>query len=147
MVKIAVSGSKGRMGQRIIKLIKDDPQLKLAGGFDIGDDPRSAIKACDVLIEFTTPDATMANLKIAKDLGKGIVIGTTALDKSKTDLIKKAAGDIPVVFSPNMSVGVNLFFKTAGQIARVFGKDYIPSISETHHVHKKDAPSGCKAIT
>ena len=83
MIKIAVSGSNGRMGGSIIRLVEGDPGLELAGGFDIGDDPRPSIEKCDVLIEFTSPEATVRNVGIARELGKAVVVGTTALDKEK----------------------------------------------------------------
>ncbi len=142
MIKIAVAGSKGRMGARIIKLIEGDPSVELAGGFDINDDPVLTIKASDVLIEFTSPEATLKNLGVAKKLGKAIVIGTTGIDEKALEVIKDASSKIPVVFSPNMSVGVNLLFSLTGKAASILNDTYTPSISETHHVHKKDAPSG-----
>jgi len=142
MIKVAVSGSKGRMGNRIREMVEEDPQLELAGAFDINDDATAAIKECDVLIEFTTPDATIKNLAIAKGLGKAVVIGTTGLDDEKMSVVKEAARKIPIVSSPNMAVGVNLFFKLAQKAASILDKSYLASISETHHVHKKDAPSG-----
>ncbi|MEE8360344.1 MAG: 4-hydroxy-tetrahydrodipicolinate reductase, partial [Candidatus Omnitrophota bacterium] len=83
MIKIAVSGSKGRMGSRIIKLIEEENGLELAGAFDLNDDARVVIKDCDVLIEFTTPEATIKNLSIAQELGKAIVIGTTGIDEDR----------------------------------------------------------------
>lgn len=142
MIKIAVSGCNGRMGGRIKKLVEDDPDLELAGAFDINDDACSAIERCDVLIEFTTPDATVKNLAIARDLGKAVVIGTTGIGEEGVNRIKDAAKDIAVVFSPNMSVGVNLLFKLVGEAGTALGKDFSASVSEAHHVHKKDAPSG-----
>ncbi len=142
MIKIAVSGCRGRMGKRIEKLIQDEPGVKLAGSFDIDDDANRAIGSCDVLIEFTTPDATIKNLKIAKDLGKAVIIGTTGLDKERLSFINEAAKKIPIVFSPNMAVGVNILFELAKEAASVLGKAFSISISETHHIHKKDAPSG-----
>ncbi|MBL7068946.1 MAG: 4-hydroxy-tetrahydrodipicolinate reductase [Candidatus Omnitrophica bacterium] len=142
MIKVAVSGCNGRMGRRIKSLVEQDPGLELAGAFDIDADPRPAIKNCDVLIEFTTPEATVKNLAIAKELGKAAVIGTTGLDEKKLKLIKEAASKISVVFSPNMAVGVNLLFNLTEKAASVLDKRYSASISETHHVHKKDAPSG-----
>lgn len=142
MVKIAVSGSNGRMGTRIIRLIKEDDRAELAGGFDINDDPLPVLKNCDVLIEFTSPDATMKNLKLAKDLGRGVVIGTTGLSEEDIAVIKETALSIPVVFSPNMAVGVNLLFELVKQAVAVLDNTFNISISETHHIHKKDAPSG-----
>lgn len=142
MVKISVSGSKGRMGSRIIKLIEEDDGLELAGAFDLNDDARVAIKACDVLIEFTTPEATIKNLSIAQELGKAVVIGTTGLDGERIALLKKASSKVPIVFSPNMAVGVNLLFKLTEEVSRILDETFTASVSETHHVHKKDAPSG-----
>lgn len=142
MIKVAVSGCNGRMGKRIKRMVEGDPELKLAGAFDIDDEPKAAVKNCDVLIEFTTPEATVKNLKIARDLGKAAVIGTTGLDDEKINFVKEAATKIPIVFSPNMAVGVNLLFKLIERVSTILDKTYTPSISETHHVHKKDAPSG-----
>lgn len=142
MIKIAVSGSRGRMGNRIIRLIEEDQELKLSSAFDVDDDPVNAIKNCDVLIDFTAPEASIKNLEIAKKLGKAVVIGTTGLDEAKAKLIKEASNKIPVVFSPNMSVGVNLLFAITQKAALLLDETYTASISETHHVHKKDAPSG-----
>jgi 4-hydroxy-tetrahydrodipicolinate reductase len=142
MIKVTISGCNGKMGARIKKLVEEDPQLELAGSFDVGDDPRPAIRDCDVLIEFTTPDATVRNLGIARELGKAVVIGTTGLDEEKIAFVKEAASSVPVAFSPNMSVGVNLLFKLVERAAKVLDKAFVVSISETHHIHKKDAPSG-----
>ncbi|NQT06734.1 MAG: 4-hydroxy-tetrahydrodipicolinate reductase [Candidatus Omnitrophica bacterium] len=142
MIKVAVSGSNGRMGLRIKKLIEDDPGLELSGAFDINDDPGPIINGCDVLIDFTTPEATIKNIAIVKKAGKAIVIGTTGIDEKGLKHIKEAAKNIPVVFSPNMSVGVNLLFKLIEKASAVLDKTYRASISETHHIHKMDAPSG-----
>ena len=142
MIKIAVSGCNGRMGSGIKKLVESDPGLKLAGAFDAGDDPYGPIRGCDVLIEFTTPDATVKNVAVAKELRKPVVIGTTGLDKDKIDFIKEASRSVAIVFAPNMSVGVNLLFKLTQKASSVLDSAYNVSISETHHIHKKDAPSG-----
>ncbi|MFH1753166.1 MAG: 4-hydroxy-tetrahydrodipicolinate reductase [Candidatus Omnitrophota bacterium] len=142
MIKIAVSGSKGRMGSSLIRLIEDDSKLELSGAFDQGDDARAAIKDCDVLIEFTMPESTVKNLSIACELGKALVIGTTGLDEKMLALIKKASSKVPIVFSPNMAVGVNLLFKLVEEAARALDDTFTFSVSETHHIHKKDSPSG-----
>lgn len=142
MTKVTVSGCRGRMGSSIRRLVEEDPELELAGVFDVNDDPDTAIRACDVLIEFTAPEATIKNLDIAKRLGKAIVIGTTNLNDAQMVVVKDAAKSIPIVFSPNMAVGVNLLFKLAQEAAAVLDNGYTVTISETHHVHKKDAPSG-----
>jgi 4-hydroxy-tetrahydrodipicolinate reductase len=142
MLKITVSGSRGRMGRMIKRLIESDPGLELSGEFDIDDEPESQIKVCDVMIDFTTPEATLKNLKTAERLGKSVVIGTTGLDDKGRAAIKKASSRIPIVFSPNMAVGVNLLFDIVRRAASMLDGSYKVSISETHHAHKKDAPSG-----
>ena len=142
MIKICVSGSKGKMGTRIAELAKEVPEFELSGSFDLGDEPQSFIEACDCLVEFTTPEATMKNLDICEKLGKAIVIGTTGLSVSEQERVRAAAQKIPVIFSPNMSVGVNLLFKMIADAAKVLGPEYGISVVEAHHTHKKDAPSG-----
>ncbi len=142
MVKISVSGSKGKMGSRIAELLKDDAELELSGSFDAGEDPEGPVGSCDCLIEFTTPDATIKNLELCQKLGKAMVIGTTGLTNDQKDKIKETAKSIPIVLSPNMSVGVNVLFKMIADVARVLGSEYNIEIVEAHHVHKKDAPSG-----
>lgn len=142
MIKLCVSGSKGRMGSKIIELSKDDTRLELSGSFDAGDEPQELIGACDCLVEFTTPEATIVNMELCEKLGKAIVIGTTGLSPVQAERVKEAAKKIPVVYSPNMSVGVNLLFKMIADAARVLGPEYNIEIVEAHHIHKKDAPSG-----
>ena len=142
MIKICVSGSHGKMGKRIIALAEKDKELKLVSKFDVGVDAEPEIAKCDVLVEFTAPQATAEHVRMARKLKKGIVIGTTGLSEEDNDLIKEAAKDIPIVISPNMSVGVNLLFKLCQDAARTLPKDYKVSIREAHHAHKKDSPSG-----
>lgn len=142
MVKLCVSGSKGKMGSKIIELLKDDAGLELSGSFDAGDESQGPVGACDCLVEFTTPEATIKNLELCENLGRAIVIGTTGLSLPEQGRVKEAAKKIPVVFSPNMSVGVNLLFKMIADAARVLGAEYNVGIVEAHHIHKKDSPSG-----
>jgi len=142
MIKIAISGSQGKMGKRIIALAKKDKELEIVSTFDIGVDAKSEIAKSDILIEFTSPQATIEHAIISEKLGKGIVIGTTALSAHDVEVIKKASANIPIVISPNMSVGVNLLFKLCSDSARVLSSDYKIRMKEAHHVHKKDAPSG-----
>lgn len=142
MIKVTVAGSNGRMGKRIINLAKDDEEIEVVAGFDIGVDPEPEIAKCDVLIEFTTPKATVEHTIIAEKLKKAVVIGTTALSGEDNSIIKKASENIPIVISPNMSVGVNLLFKLCQDSARILPEDYKVEMTEAHHVHKKDAPSG-----
>ena len=142
MIKVAVSGSLGRMGKMIIELAGEDRKLTVSGTFDKDDSPESAIKNSDVLVDFTTPAATIKNLRIAQENKKAVVIGTTGLSDEQKNAIKDASKSIPIVFSPNMSIGVNLLFKLAKEAAAALDESYKASLSETHHVHKKDAPSG-----
>jgi 4-hydroxy-tetrahydrodipicolinate reductase len=142
MVKIAVSGSNGKMGSRIIELAKGDDGLEITGAFDVDDDAQKAIKGCDCLIEFTSPKATVEHLAICQKDKKAIVIGTTGLSEEDRKKIKEASAEIPVVLSPNMSVGVNLLFKFVEDASKILGNEYEISILEAHHEQKKDAPSG-----
>ncbi len=142
MIKICVSGSKGKMGSRIIELTKDDSGLQVSGQFDIDDNPEALIEGCDCLIEFTTPEATIAHLGLCEKYKKAMVIGTTGLSDGEKDKVAKASKNIPIVFSPNMSIGVNLLFKIVGEAAKALGPEYQVSIVEAHHAQKKDAPSG-----
>lgn len=142
MVKIAVSGSKGKMGSRIIDLAKGDAEFQCTGEFDVDGNAADAIKGCDCLIEFTTPEATMEHLAMCEKEKKGIVIGTTGLSEEQRSKIKEVSANIPVVISPNMSVGVNLLFKLVETASKALGSEYEISILEAHHAEKKDAPSG-----
>jgi len=165
MVRIIVSGIAGRMGRRIGVLASEDKGLEIAGGLEFKDSPAigkdigeilgigsigkkaqtdlSRIgNAGDILIEFTTPEATMTHLQDAVKKNIAVVIGTTALSPGQIEEIHKASKAIPIVFSPNMSVGANLMFKITEQVARLLGRDYEVEIVEAHHDKKKDAPSG-----
>jgi 4-hydroxy-tetrahydrodipicolinate reductase len=156
MIKLAISGAQGRMGQSIARLALADknfiltallereghPQIgRTEHGLKISADTAS-LKGCDALIEFTTPEATMANLQVCLRHNLKMVIGTTGLQPDQVLRIEDAAKQIAVVFSSNMSVGVNILFKLTRLTAEKTGKSYTINMSEAHHVHKKDAPSG-----
>ena len=156
MIKLAVSGCLGRMGQRITQLALEDKTFKITallenpnypnladqhGPVKITTEP-SALKGNDVLIEFTTPEATIEHLNACVKHRAKMVIGTTGLNHTQIKKIKAASKKIPIVFSSNMSVGVNILFKLAGEAAAKVGPDYRIKIIEAHHIHKKDAPSG-----
>lgn len=130
------------MGSRVIVLAKDDSELEISGQFDIGEEAASAIEGCDCLIDFTSPQATMEHLELCEKYKKAIVLGTTGLSEDEQSRIKDASAKIPIVFSPNMSVGVNLLFRAVTLAGKVLGPEYNVEIVEAHHVHKKDAPSG-----
>ncbi|MFA6141739.1 MAG: 4-hydroxy-tetrahydrodipicolinate reductase [Candidatus Omnitrophota bacterium] len=143
MTKICVSGSSGKMGSRILELAKQDPELSISGEFDVVEEnPEQFIEKCDCLIEFTAPQASMEHLALCVKHKKAVVIGTTGFSESDKKQIEDASRNIPIVISPNMSVGVNLLFKMVADAAKVLGKEYGVEIVEAHHVHKKDSPSG-----
>jgi len=165
MVRIIISGISGRMGTRIGALASQDKNFEIAGaieassspavGKDIGEiisagktgkkvesDFNKIAETCDVLIEFTEPLATLEHLETAVKNKKAAVIGTTGFSKDEVEKIKEASKKIPIVFSPNMSVGANLMFKITEEVARALGEDYEVEIVEAHHNQKKDAPSG-----
>ena len=115
-----------------------------AGGQKIlvSDDFEAAIAAADVAIDFTNPENCAKNASIASAAGKPIVIGVTGIKEQQMEAIREAARKTAVVQSPNMSIGVNLMFKVAADVARILGDDYDVEIVESHHRFKKDAPSG-----
>ena len=143
MIKICVSGSSGKMGSRIVELAKEDPDLRTCGAFDVVEEnPEQFVEQAECLIEFTTPQATIEHLALCEKHKKAMVIGTTGLSGADREKIRTVSAEIPIVFSPNMSIGVNLLFKIAADAAKILGPDYNVEIVEAHHVHKKDAPSG-----
>lgn len=111
-------------------------------GVTVQGDLGAVAEPFDVLIDFTGPEPTLANLSFCRQAGRGMVIGTTGFTASQKDTIAQAARDIPVVFAPNMSVGVNLCLKLLDLAARVLGDEVDVEIIEAHHRHKVDAPSG-----
>jgi 4-hydroxy-tetrahydrodipicolinate reductase len=157
-IKIIVSGAGGKMGQRVVQNILAQPDLTLVGALESSEYPdlgkeilpgvkfsrnlEEIIDKGEVLIEFTTPQATMEHLQIAASHHKRMVIGTTGFSEEEYGEIKALSSSIPLLLSPNMSVGVNLLFKLIQEAVRIIGKDYDIEIIETHHRHKKDAPSG-----
>lgn len=162
MTTLAITGAAGRMGQRLVALSKQDPELKLiaaterAGHEALGADAGTICGAGatgvplsveltgspQVLIDFTAPASMRQWIGVCRQKKIAMVIGTTGLSESDHALIDEAAKEIPVLQAPNMSLGVNLLFKIAGEVARVLGDDYDKEIIEGHHRFKKDAPSG-----
>jgi 4-hydroxy-tetrahydrodipicolinate reductase len=110
-------------------------------GVALAGDLRAAI-ACDVWVDFTFHEAVPGNLRAATEAGRAVVIGTTGLNEAETRAAKDASGRIPILSSPNMSLGVNLLFELVHRAASVLGPDYDAEIVEMHHRHKKDSPSG-----
>lgn len=165
MVKVGITGASGRMGRALIESVNNTDDMCVTAaivrpgssvvGADVGivagigkldvllvDELEKVISDIDVLIDFTTIDSTLKHLECCRKSGKRIVIGTTGFDDEQKNIIKQAAGDIGVVFAPNMSVGVNLTFKLLDIASKVMGNDVDIEIIEAHHRHKVDAPSG-----
>lgn len=162
--RLAIAGVSGRMGRTLLEAIAADPDCELAGALDRTDSPQlgqdagatygvasgvhvqgdiaAALRGADTLIDFTRPEASLAYLDACIAQQKSIVIGTTGFDPAGTTRIQAAAQQIPIVFAPNMSVGVNLLMKLAEQAAQVLRDGYDIEIIEAHHRHKVDAPSG-----
>jgi 4-hydroxy-tetrahydrodipicolinate reductase len=165
MTRIAITGAAGRMGRSLIEAVHNTDGLELTValehpdstllGSDAGDlaglgrlgvvlgaDLAAVSGEFDVLIDFTRPEPTLANLAICRSAGRRMVIGTTGFSESQKLEIAAAANDIGVVFAPNMSVGVNLCLKLLDMAARVLGDEVDIEVIEAHHRHKVDAPSG-----
>ncbi|MBN3040812.1 MAG: 4-hydroxy-tetrahydrodipicolinate reductase [Candidatus Omnitrophica bacterium] len=155
MVNIAISGISGRMGRRILSLSGQDKDLRVVFGLerpghpDIGKEIErvkvsekiSSAPEFDCFIDFTSPQATIEHLLELVSLKKPVVIGTTGLDEKQLKIIRDSASNIPIVFAPNMSIGVNLLFRLLKEAANTL-KGYRVQVEEAHHIHKKDAPSG-----
>ena len=142
MTKIAITGSNGRMGQALIEAVKLNPNVSQGSILNRGDDIKRVLKDFDVLIDFTRPEATLDALSTCQSAGKAMVIGTTGFSDDALKVIDQASSDIPIVFAPNMSVGVNLTLKLLETTTKVIGTDSNIEIVEAHHRHKVDAPSG-----
>jgi 4-hydroxy-tetrahydrodipicolinate reductase len=141
-IRYAIAGAGGRMGRTLIEAVQAAPDAELAAAFDIGDDIETALSGADCLIDFTRPEGTLKHMEICRKRGVHMVIGTTGMDASQKLAIQEAARDIPIVFAPNMAVGVNLVFKLLDTAARILNEGYDIEIVEAHHRHKVDAPSG-----
>lgn len=165
MIKVVVAGAAGRMGNRLVALIKDSTALTLVGavegkghhalgedagetagcgkvGVPITDDLSSVLEQGEVVIDFSAPEATLNHLRIVAKQRRAMVIGTTGLSSSEHEELKSRTLEVPCVCSPNMSVGVNLIYKVIGEMAKTLGDDYDIEVIEAHHRLKKDAPSG-----
>ena len=111
-------------------------------GAIVGSDPESLFIAVDCVIDFTIPDATLSHARLAQETGTSLVIGTTGLDEVHMKALKEAGGSAAVVYSGNMSLGVNILLGLVEQAARSLSSDYDIEVLEMHHKHKIDAPSG-----
>ncbi|WP_299194480.1 4-hydroxy-tetrahydrodipicolinate reductase [uncultured Erythrobacter sp.] len=141
MVQFAVIGHKGRMGQALASAIEEaGHQFKV--GVDMGGDPRPIVSQCDVVVDFSAPDALEANLAAARVAGVPILVGTTGLEPSHHALIDEAARTVPVLQTGNTSLGVTLMAHLVREAASRLASDWDIEILEMHHRQKVDAPSG-----
>ncbi|WP_341675153.1 4-hydroxy-tetrahydrodipicolinate reductase [Niveibacterium sp. SC-1] len=163
-VKVAIAGASGRMGRMLVEAALADNQIELVAALDlpgspflgrdaadflgretgvpISSDIEAAFAVADALIDFTRPEGTLQHLAAARVAGKAMVIGTTGFEAAGKAAIAEAAKEIPVVFAPNMAVGVNAVFKVLEIAARILSSGYDVEVIEAHHRHKVDAPSG-----
>ncbi len=162
--RIAIAGCGGRMGRMLVEAVAAAPDCRLAGalarpgspllgqdagaalglrtGVPVAAEPEQALRDSAFLIDFTRPEATLAHLHACVAAGVAMVIGTTGFDAEGLLRIADAARHIPLVFSPNMSVGVNVVLKLLEQAGRALGSGFDIEVIEAHHRHKVDAPSG-----
>lgn len=163
-VKVAILGCSGRMGRNLIKAAVEHENIELIGGsvrpnssfanFDLGElagigaiglnttTKIETLTSAEVLIDFTSIESTLSNLKWCQQQGKALVIGTTGFTKEQVKIIEQAGKEIAVILAPNTSVGVNLLFKLVEITAKAIGDYTDIEILEAHHRFKKDAPSG-----
>ena len=156
MIKLGIAGASGRMGRRILELARNDKDFEInlalekkgipvigkeICGIKISSNP-DGIFLVDVFLDFTTPEATAKNLDYLARYKKPAVIGTTGLNTEQLKKLQDISKIVAIVFSPNMSVGVNVLFGILPEIAKRLGPDYSIEITEAHHKAKKDAPSG-----
>lgn len=161
---IAIAGASGRMGRMLIEAIQNAPDARLAGALDIPGSPslgadataylgvtsgivitpdlHEGLKNAKYLIDFTRPEGTLAHLRVCRELGVNMIIGTTGFTAEQKAEIDDAARDIAIVMAPNMAVGVNVVFKLLAQAAKALKEGYDIEIIEAHHRYKVDAPSG-----
>ncbi|HEX4780004.1 MAG TPA: 4-hydroxy-tetrahydrodipicolinate reductase [Usitatibacter sp.] len=163
-VRVAVAGAGGRMGRALLEAATSTPGLTLGAALDmagspwagrdagdlasgakgtaIGTDVAQVLGACDVLVDFTRPEGTLAHVRACRAAGKAMVIGTTGFAAAGIDEIRAAAKDIAIVMAPNMSIGVTVMAKLVELASRTLGPDYDAEVFEIHHSKKVDAPSG-----
>lgn len=156
MIKLGVSGVCGKMGSRIVELARLDKAFELAlvlerkgipeigkelGKLKISSSP-DGLFLVDVFVDFSVPEASEAHLDYVAKYRKALVLGTTGMSPDQIKKVDEISKVVPVVFSPNMAVGVNTLFSILPEIARKLGPDYSVEIVEAHHKFKKDSPSG-----
>lgn len=152
MVKIALVGANGKMGQVITRIVDNSENAQITFGIDINTERKSdypvyssfsdAKEYCDIIIDFSHPSSLEATLSYALSENKGVIIATTGLSSEQIESINEAAKKVPVFFSANMSLGVNLLIQLAKKATALLEDNFDIEIVEKHHNLKIDAPSG-----
>jgi 4-hydroxy-tetrahydrodipicolinate reductase len=145
VTKLIITGSKGRMGLMLLDCAARLPDLKVTGQVDLGDDLASVITLGDVVIDFSSHDATPAVAALCAQHKKALVIGTTGHSDAEKSQVSKLISQIPMVWSSNYSTGVNALFWLTRKAAQILGPGFDLEVVEMHHRFKKDAPSGTAA--
>lgn len=163
--KLAISGASGRMGQRLVRLVRENPDFELTGALESPDSPNlgkdaglvagvgdigvavtsdfaAATAGAEAFLDFSTPDAVDENIVLAAEKKIPAIIGVTGLGEDTLGKLLAASQKIPILHAPNMSFGINLLYRTVEEIAGRLGREYDIEIIEAHHNKKKDAPSG-----
>ncbi len=130
------------MGQAIAASVRQQPEFELLGLWQRGQDLGEMVSAADVVIDFSLPEGTERVLEAVVRHGKPLVCGVTGLNESQLALLVGASDQVPLVFDRNMSLGIAILEKSVREAAASLGADFAVRVSEVHHVHKKDAPSG-----
>jgi len=153
-INLAITGCLGRMGQQLVKSSKNTKNFKLVSvtenkitnkkvsGLKPQLNSESAFRKANIIIDFTIPKCTLEVLKIAAKLKKRVVIGTTGFSKKEENLIKRYSRKIPILKAGNMSLGINLLMYLTEITSKSLGNNFLSKVSEVHHKHKKDHPSG-----
>lgn len=148
MIKVGVLGANGRMGSEVVKTVSLTQGLELVAALDVGDSLEKFVTSgAEVVVDFTVPDAVMANLDFLVKAGINVVVGTTGFDEVKIEKIQsllKQHPSVGVLIAPNFAIGAVLMMEFAEKAARYFES---AEIIELHHPDKVDAPSGTAART
>jgi len=142
MTRIIISGARGRMGKVLLACAPQFKEIEVAGQVDAGDDLRAVISGADVVVDFSTHNATLGIAQACAEYKKALVSGTTGHSEEERRQILAVARTIPMVWTSNFSTGVNALFWLARKTCEILGPSYDLEIIETHHRLKRDAPSG-----
>lgn len=140
--QVIIYGAQGKMGQALLECLTLEKDVKLVAAITAHDTIDPFLHACDVVIDFTTVEATLPLLRKCITAQKALVIGTTGHSEKIRSEIAEASRDIPIIFSPNYSIGVTTLFWLTRKATEILGMNYDAEIVELHHRFKKDAPSG-----